>query len=302
MPRYSLHPAGPGLEIFEAPPPERAIDWEERVERRAYWRQVRAMVRAVRVEAARIAAKAAAANSTISAPTAPATPIGRVIAAKAHLHRDSFEAPAPDVATTEGREAATAEILRSYLAQVPPSDDEDMIQVLEAEWLAGLPDEAWRHIHVASDDEEQERWVDVLPSAPPPAPAPIPEPTPEPLALEWSDVVSSQDLPAPDQGTKPARYPSHPTDGPKKQVGECMTVGCFAAVKPVVGRGGALSFPSFCWLHSNPSVLPPRNSTGPSASASAARRSVPPTKPSHPARPSARPQPPGSGSGRKATP
>ena len=175
-------------------------------------------------------------------------------------------------------------MLRSYLAQVPPLDDEDAIQVLEAEWLAGLPDEAWRHIHVAPDGEE--RWVDVLPSAPPPAPAPTPEPTPEPLALEWSDVVSSQDLPAPDQGTKPARYPSHPTDGPRKQVGECQTPGCYAAIKPVVRAGGALEFPAFCWLHATPSLLPPRKST----------------KPHPPARPSARPQPPGSGSGRKANP
>lgn len=291
VPRYSFEPSGPGLEIFEAPAPENAVDWEERVERRRYWRQVRAMVRAVRVEAARIAAKTALANAANSAPTAPATPIARVIAAKAHLHRDSYQPPAPDIATTEGRRAATADLLRSYLAQVPPTDDEDAIQILEAEWLAGLPDEAWRHISVVRDDEHDERWVDVLPSAPPPAPRaePIPErpqPTPEPLALEWSDVVSSQDLPAPDQGTKPARYPSHPTDGPRKQAGECMAVGCFAAVKPIVRAGGALEFPKWCWLHSTPSLLPPRKST----------------KPQPPARPSARPQPPGSGPGRKATP
>jgi len=298
VPRYSLHPAGPGLEIFEAPPPERFIDWEGRIERRTYWHRVRAMVRAVRLEAARIAAKAGAANSTISPPTAPATPIGHIITAKAHLHRDSFEAPAPDVATTEGREAATAEILRSYLAQVPPSDDEDMIQVLEAEWLAGLPDEAWRHIHVAPDGEE--RWVDVLPSAPPPAP--YPEPSPPPVEVEWTDVQRSDDLPAPDLGVRPASYPALPKSDPPKAECLCTAVGCFGAVRPVVRAGGVLEFPKFCWLHSNPSVLPPRKSTGPSVPANAARRSVPPTKPSHPARPSARPQPPGSGSGRKATP
>lgn len=281
MSRFVFEPAGPGLEIFEAPAPENAVDWEERVERRRYWRQVRAMVRAVRAEAARIAAKTAIANAANSAPTAPATPIGRVIAAKAHLHRDSYQPPAPDIATTEGRRAATADLLRSYLAEVPPTDDEEMVQVLEAEWLDGLPDEAWRHIHVAPDGEE--RWVDVLPSAPPPAPRP--EPSPLPVEVEWTDVQRSDDLPAPDLGVRPASYPALPKSDPPKAECLCMAVGCFAAVKPIVRAGGALEFPKFCWLHATPSLLPPRKST----------------KPNPPARPSARPQPPSSGPGRKAT-
>ena len=256
-----MHPAGPGLEIFEAPAPERAIDWEERVERRRFWRQVRAMVRAVRVEAARIAAKTTIANAANSAPTTPAT-LARVEVAQVPAHRDSFEAPAQDIATT----------LRDYCASAPE------LPLLEPEWS----DDHWRY-HVEPNGEE--RFIDTV-SLPPP-PAPIPEPSPLPVEVEWTDVQRSDDLPAPDLGVRPASYPALPKSDPPKAECLCMAVGCFAAVKPIVRAGGVLEFPKFCWLHATPSLLPPRKSTKPHPPARTS------TRPSTPA---------ATGSGRKANP